>query len=182
MEKKANVEAYINVVERESKLFKKDGKDYKERIRAGAFENSLSKYGDVPVLLNHNKNFIVAEKEDVILYEDQMGLMALFKTDNADIVRKLANDEIVGCSFGFVPLEYKDVQKKGYILRTISRLELTEVSLLDKTKVPMYYGQGIVHKEIPHELEQRVYQCKMTKIELRDYYKKLEDIINSYDR
>lgn len=181
MEKKAKVEAYINVVERESKLFKIKGQAYKEKIRAGAFEYSLSKYGDVPLILNHNKDFIIAEKEDLILYEDNVGLMALFKTDNTDIINKLVNNEIVGCSFGFVAEELKEKQEKGYILRIIEKLKLTEVSLIDKTKVPMYAAQGIVRTEIPRELEQRVYQCKMSKIELRDYYKKFEDKIKAFD-
>ncbi len=212
MNNKAEFEYYINVTERESNLFKINGENYKEKIAMGAYDESLSKYGNVPVLLNHDHNKVIADKNDVELFEDNLGLVAIFKTDNAEVINKIVNNEISGCSFGFVPIAYTDIQKKGYIQRTVSELELTEVSLLDKSKIPVYKGNGLYRKKIPYELEQRIYECKTNKIDykeyedkikalreidykryedrikelkklgLRNHYKKYEDIINSYDR
>ena len=133
----------VNAVERKSKpLWSRMGQ-FVERICKGAFKRALNRAEDVRILLNHDCNRDLGGIKDgnLELEEDSIGLHARATINDADVVNKAKNGDLVGWSFGFCD---RDVENKrdedGFPLRDVKDLDLVEVSLLDRTKTPAYDG------------------------------------------
>lgn len=143
------ISGYVNAVERYSKTIREkiDGviRTFIERIRAGVFKTALQRNDDVKVLLNHNKDKVLATTKDgsAKLEEDNIGLRAEVTITDKEVVEKARNNQLVGWSFGF----YRNSDEFGTEgeneTRTITDLDLMEVSILDDTKSPAYYGTSI---------------------------------------
>ena len=143
------ISGYVNAVERYSKTIREkiDGaiRTFIERIKAGTFKNALKRNDDVKVLLNHNHNRVLASTKDgsAKLEEDNIGLRAEVIITDKEVIEKARNNQLVGWSFGF----YKNADEFGTDgsteTRTITDLDLIEVSILDDTKSPAYYGTSI---------------------------------------
>lgn len=143
------ISGYVNAVERYSKPITDNlrGKvmTFIERIKAGVFRTALKRNNDVKVLLNHDKNRELATTKDgsAKLEEDNIGLRAEVTITDKEVVEKAKNNKLVGWSFGFYP-NADDVGAEGEnTTRTITDLDLAEVSILDDTKSPAYYGTSI---------------------------------------
>ena len=137
------IEGYVNAIERKSKpLWSRMGQ-FVERICKGAFKRALNRAEDVRILLNHDCNRDLGGIKDgnLELEEDSIGLHARATINDADVVNKAKNGDLVGWSFGFCD---RDVENKrdedGMPLRLVRDLDLVEVSLLDRTKTPAYDG------------------------------------------
>jgi len=137
------IEGYVNAIERKSKpLWSRMGQ-FVERICKGAFKRALNRADDVRILLNHDCNRDLGGIKDgnLELEEDSIGLHARATINDADVVNKAKNGDLVGWSFGFCD---RDVENKrdedGFPLRDVKDLDLVEVSLLDRTKTPAYDG------------------------------------------
>lgn len=137
------IEGYVNAIERKSKpLWSRMGQ-FVERICKGAFKRALNRADDVRILLNHDSNRDLGGIKDgnLELEEDSIGLHARATINDADVVNKAKNGDLVGWSFGFCD---RDVENKrdedGFPLRDVKDLDLVEVSLLDRTKTPAYDG------------------------------------------
>lgn len=135
------IEGYINSVERKSRpLWSRMGQ-FVERIRKGAFTRALEREKNVDWLLNHERKIGSTSDGSIELTEDAIGLHARARTNDAEIVEKARNGELVGWSFGFYD---RDVENKrdedGFPLRDVKDLDLEEVSILDNTKTPAYDG------------------------------------------
>lgn len=137
------IEGYVNAIERKSKpLWSRMGQ-FVERICKGAFKRALNRAEDVRILLNHDCNRDLGGIKDgnLELEEDSIGLHARATINDADVVNKAKNGDLVGWSFGFCD---RDVENKrdedGFPLRDVKDLDLVEVSLLDRTKTPAYDG------------------------------------------
>lgn len=133
----------VNAVERKSKpLWSRMGQ-FVERICKGAFKRALNRADDVRILLNHDCNRDLGGIKDgnLELEEDSIGLHARATINDADVVNKAKNGDLVGWSFGFCD---RDVENKrdedGFPLRDVKDLDLVEVSLLDRTRTPAYDG------------------------------------------
>ena len=143
------ITGYVNAVERYSKTIREkvDGiiRTFIERIKAGVFKTALKRNDDVKVLLNHNHDRVLATTKDgsAKLEEDNIGLRAEVIITDEEVVEKARNNKLVGWSFGF----YKNSDEFGKEgeteTRTITDLDLIEVSILDDTKSPAYYGTSI---------------------------------------
>ena len=143
------ISGYVNAVERWSKPLR--GKlrgmmqRFIEKIKAGAFANALKRNDNVKVLLNHNSDRELANTKDgtAILEEDNIGLRAEVTITDPEVVEKARNNKLVGWSFGFYS-NCDDVNENGSIAtRTVTDMDLVEVSILDDTKSPAYYGTSI---------------------------------------
>lgn len=137
------IEGYVNAIERKSKpLWSRMGK-FVERICKGAFKRALDRNDDVRILLNHDANRDLGGTKDgnLELNEDSIGLHARAKITDPDVVEKAKNGDLVGWSFGF---QDRDVENKrdedGMPLRNVKDLDLVEVSLLDRSRIPAYDG------------------------------------------
>ena len=140
---------YVNAVERYSKPIRANlrGKMQRfiEKIKAGAFETALKRNNNVKVLLNHNKDRELANTLDgtAKLEEDNIGLRAEVTITDAEVVEKAKNHKLVGWSFGFHSNSDDVAEGATIATRTVNDMDLMEVSVLDDTKSPAYYGTSL---------------------------------------
>ena len=143
------ISGYVNAVERYSKPIRENlhGKlrTFIERIKSGVFKKELKKNDDVKVLLNHDVRREVATTKDgsAKLEEDNIGLRAEVTIKDAEVIEKARANKLVGWSFGFYPVEDVMGKENGMDARTITDLDLVEVSILDDEHTPAYYGTSI---------------------------------------
>lgn len=143
------ITGYVNAVERYSKpitdTLRNKVQTFIERIKAGVFKTALKRNNDVKVLLNHDHNRELATTKDnsAKLEEDNIGLRAEVIITDKEVVEKARNNKLVGWSFGFYPNADDVGEEGGNTTRTITDLDLVEVSILDDTKSPAYYGTSI---------------------------------------
>ncbi len=143
------ISGYVNAIERYSKPIKESlhGKirTFIERIKAGVFRTALKRNDDVKVLLNHDKNRVLATTKDgsAKLEEDNIGLRAEVTITDKEVVEKARDGKLVGWSFGFYPNSDELGTEGETETRTLLDIDLQEVSILDDTKSPAYYGTSI---------------------------------------
>lgn len=136
------IDGYVNAVERLSKPLTDRNGTFVERICKGAFKKALGRAEDVRILLNHNwdRDLGGLADKNLKLEEDAIGLHARAIIKDADVVTKARNGELVGWSFGFTDREVENGEEKGLALREVKDLDLYEVSLIDRSKIPAYDG------------------------------------------
>jgi HK97 family phage prohead protease len=143
------ITGYVNAVERWSKPIRANLKGvmlrFIEKIKAGAFRTALKRNDNVKVLLNHNPNRELANTKDgtAILEEDNIGLRAEVTITDPEVVEKAKNNKLVGWSFGFFSNNDDVAHEATIATRTVNDMDLVEVSILDDTKSPAYYGTSI---------------------------------------
>lgn len=144
-EDKVEIEGYVNAVERNSKpLLSRMGK-FIERICKGAFKRAIERNDDIHILLNHdwNRDLGSTKKGNLELYEDSIGLKARAIITDPEVVEKAKNGDLVGWSFGFSDVDVENGFENGLPTRAIKDLDLYEVSILDREKIPAYEGNLI---------------------------------------
>jgi HK97 family phage prohead protease len=119
---------YIAVYNSESQ----DLGGYKEIIAPGCFDQTLN--DDIPCLINHEQVIVGRNMSGTLrLKSDNKGLsfeVDLPNTQPAMDLRELVDrGDLTGCSFGFICLEDSYIDVDGMILRTISKVDLVEVSV-----------------------------------------------------
>lgn len=155
------VSGYVNAVERWSKPItgKLRGKMQRfiEKIKAGTFSTALKRNDNVKVLLNHNSERELASTLNgtAKLEEDNIGLRAEVTITDAEVLEKAKNNKLVGWSFGFRSNSDEVNQQDTLATRTVTDMDLVEVSILDDTKSPAYYGTSIETRSEGEEMEIR---------------------------
>lgn len=136
------IDGYVNAVERLSKPLSDRQGQFLERICKGAFRKALGRAEDVRILLNHcwDRDLGGLADGNLELEEDAIGLHVRAVIKDADVVKKARNGELVGWSFGFSDRDVENGEEKGLPLRDVRDLDLYEVSLIDRTKIPAYDG------------------------------------------
>lgn len=136
------IDGYVNAVERLSKPLTDRNGTFVERICKGAFKKALGRADDVRILLNHNwdRDLGGLADKNLELNEDAIGLHARATIKDADVVKKARNGDLVGWSFGFTDRDVENGEEKGLALREVKDLDLYEVSLIDRSKIPAYDG------------------------------------------
>lgn len=148
-EDSVQISGYVNAIERYSKPIRENlrGKirTFIERIKAGVFKTALKRNDDVKVLLNHNHDRVLATTKDgsAKLEEDNIGLRAEVTITDKEVVDKARNNQLTGWSFGFYANSDELGTEGNNETRTITDLDLIEVSILDDTRTPAYYGTSI---------------------------------------
>jgi HK97 family phage prohead protease len=143
------ISGYVNAIERFSKPIRETlhGKirTFVERIKAGVFKTALKRNDNVLVLLNHEHDRVLANTKDgsAKLEEDNIGLRAEVTITDKEVVEKARNNQLVGWSFGFYANSDELGTEGNNETRTVTDLDLIEVSILDDTKSPAYYGTSI---------------------------------------
>ena len=143
------ISGYVNAVERWSKPLRANlrgiAQRFVEKIKAGVFKTALKRNDSVKVLLNHNPDREVANTKDgtAILEEDNIGLRAEVTITDPEVVEKAKNHKLVGWSFGFYSNSDEVAQEATMTTRTVTDMDLVEVSILDDSKSPAYYGTSI---------------------------------------
>lgn len=155
------IRGYINAVERDSRLIPSPKGQFVEQVRSGAWKKAISKNDNIPLLLNHDKSRkLAATKEGTLkLTEDNIGLYAEARVYDSDVVDKAKNKRLVGWSFGFSkPKDSWGKTDTGIDRRYLDDMEINEVSILDDTRTPAYYGTSIENRDNEEvNIEERSY-------------------------
>jgi len=173
------ITGYVNAIERYSKPIKESlrGKitTFIERIKSGVFKTALKRNDDVKVLLNHNHDRVLATTKDgsAKLEEDNIGLRAEVTITDKEVVEKARNNQLVGWSFGFYANSDEIGTEGETETRTVTDLDLIEVSILDDTKSPAYYGTSIEARSEGEKMLE--YRSTIEEIE-EDAMKKHEEV------
>ena len=136
------IEGYVNAVERFSKTLHDRIGDFIERIKAGAFQKALDRAEDVRILLNHDYSRDLGGTADgnLELYEDAIGLHARATITDKDVIEMAKRGDLIGWSFGFTDRDVEQGEENGLTVRNVKDLNLFEVSLINRDKVPAYDG------------------------------------------
>ncbi len=140
------IDGYVNAVARDSRLIQDVKGSFREQIVPKAFQRALEKADNVDILLNHDKNRKLGSTTEgnLELFEDNIGLRAIAKITDAEVIEKAKKNELRGWSFGFFSVKdrWEDADE-GVQRRYVEDLELTEVSIVDNTKIPAYSATSI---------------------------------------
>lgn len=141
-EDSVEIDGYVNAVERLSKPLNSRIGKFRERIKAGAFKRAIERNDDIHVLLNHdaNRDLGSTKRGNLELHEDNIGLRAKATITDAEVVEKAKHGDLVGWSFGFSDRDVDTRDEDGMMTRDVKDLDLYEVSILDRSKVPAYDG------------------------------------------
>lgn len=167
------LEGYVNAVERNSKpLLSRMGK-FIERICKGAFKKAIERNDDIHILLNHdwNKDLGSTKQGNLELYEDSIGLKARAVITDPEVVEKAKNGDLIGWSFGFSDVDVENTVENGLPTRAVKELDLYEVSVLDRQKVPAYEGNLITARSEEKDIQYRS-EPLFTKVSLKSDIKK----------
>ena len=136
------IEGYVNSCERLSKPLNSRIGKFRERIKAGAFRRAIERNDDIHILLNHdvNRDLGSTKQGNLELHEDNIGLRAKANITDADVIEKAKHGDLVGWSFGFSDRDVDTHDENGMMTRDVKDLDLYEVSILDRSKVPAYDG------------------------------------------
>lgn len=140
---RAEISGYVNAVERNSKVLRdRYGDTFVERICKGAFKRALDRAENVNLMLNHKKVLASTKEGTLSLYEDAIGLHARAVVTDPETVSQAKRGDLVGWSFGFydMPDGVIKSEEKGIRLREVKDLDLKEVTLVNREKVPAYDG------------------------------------------
>lgn len=139
-----HLSGYVNAVERRSavlpqRVCRNAPGDFVEVIRSGTFGESLKRNPDVALRFNHERTVA----DSVELREDNIGLHAEATITDMEIVSAAREHKLTGWSFGFTSPrdEWSEPDDKGIYTRSISGLDLVEVSIL--TKRPAYPATSV---------------------------------------
>lgn len=151
------IEGYVNAIERKSKPLMSRIGQFIERICKGAFQKALKRNNDVHILLNHDwsRDLGSTKKGNLELEEDSIGLKARACITDKDVIQKARNGDLVGWSFGFTDREVENSTEKGMPLREVKDLDLYEVSILDRSKIPAYDGTLITARSENNDMQFR---------------------------
>ena len=140
------IEGYVNAVERNSKPLTERGVTFIERIGAGAFKRAIERAKDIRILLNHRWDRDLGGTSDgnLELEEDAIGLRARAVIRDPEVIEDARRGNLVGWSFGFEDIpegvsQLRD-EESGLPLRKVKDLDLSEVSLLNRSRSPAYVG------------------------------------------
>ena len=141
-ENAVEIDGYVNAVERLSKPLKDRLGEFVERIKVGAFKRALARADDVRILLNHNWERDLGGTKDgnLELYEDAIGLHARATITDKEVVEQAKRGELRGWSFGFTDRDVEKGEENGLTVRNVKDLDLYEVSLINRQRVPAYDG------------------------------------------
>ena len=143
---KAVVSGYVNAVGRDSRPITDVRGKFVEQIEPGAFRASLERSENVDLLLNHDKSKVYASTKDgsLKLTEDSIGLRAEAVLSDAEMIRKARSGEFRGWSFGmYVGDSAMEERADGIPRRHVKSLNMFEVSLIDKSRIPCYVGTSV---------------------------------------
>lgn len=147
------ISGYVNAVDRYSKeLYGQNGK-FIEKVEPQTFQRALEKAENVDMLLNHDVRRKLADTSTgtLELREDNIGLYARAVINDPEVIAEANKGNLKGWSFGFKDNDIQIEEHEGLQRRTLSDIELMEVSLL--TIEPAYIATSVQVRS--EELERR---------------------------
>ena len=182
------LDGYVNAIARDSKpMLDDNGEKFVEQISPKTFQRALEKNDDVLCLLNHEPSRVLGSTRqgNVELFEDNIGLRAICKITDGEVIEKAKNGKLRGWSFGFEALkEREEPLEDGLKRRFVDEMNLAEVSIIDEHKIPCYVGTSIemrADKETKLEYRGKDFKAKIIdeterKIDYSEYEQVLKQI------
>ena len=184
------LDGYVNAVARDSRpMLDENGEKFVEQISPKTFQRAVEKNDDILCLLNHEHSRILGSTKDgnIELFEDNIGLRAICKITDSEVIEKAKENKLRGWSFGFEAVkEHEEPIKEGLKRRFIDEMNLAEVSIIDERKIPCYVGTSIetrAEKQTKLEYRGEDFKAKIVdnteqkpKIDYSKYEKILEEI------
>lgn len=149
------ITGYVNAVGRSSDPLRDVDGFFTETIQPGAFGRALSENPNVPMLLNHDEQRVIARGEALELREDNVGLHVRATVTDPEVIAKARDSRLRGWSFGFIPTRQKVDDSAAPKHRDVYALDLLEVSLLDDTRQPAYPATSVYTRDGEPEVERR---------------------------
>ena len=151
----AVISGYVNVVERESRVLRDPIGQFVEVVQSGTFARSMEQAPEVGLMFNHVRP-LGSTKHGLVLKEDVIGLHARAEVSDPEVIAKARNGELRGWSFKFTAKDAKWTQRDdGMRLRTLTDIDLIEVSILDVT--PAYIATTIEARDGEEHLKEYRY-------------------------
>mgnify|MGYP004547639559 FL=1 len=182
------LDGYVNAVARDSRpMLDENGEKFVEQISPKTFQRALDKNDDILCLLNHESRRVLGSTKqgNIELFEDNIGLRAICKITDGEVIEKAKNRKLRGWSFGFEALkEHEESVKNGLKRRFVDEMNLAEVSIIDEHKIPCYVGTSIemrADKEAKLEYRGEDFKAKIIdeterKIDYSEYEQVLKQI------
>ena len=141
------LDGYVNAVARDSRpMLDENGEKFVEQISPKTFQRAVEKSDDILCLLNHEPSRILGSTKEgnIELFEDNIGLRAICKITDSEVIKKAKENKLRGWSFGLeVVKEHEEPIKDGLKRRFVDDMNLFEVSIIDDRKMPCYIGTSI---------------------------------------
>lgn len=142
----AKISGYVNVTGKKSRpIVKPDGTRCVEEVEERAFEDAISRAGDVTVTVDHDKTHVYASTSDntLTLKEDAIGLHADVLIKDSTIIGLAKEGKIRGWSFGMYNVVDKMEQRADELpIRHIKKLDLDHITLV-VNKRPCYAATSV---------------------------------------
>lgn len=149
----AQISGYVNVVGRESRVLHDVSGPFVEVIEPGTFRKALETNDMVGLMFNHMR-LLDNSDHKADLREDNIGLYASVNVSDEEVITQARSNKLTGWSFGFyIGNDKWDIRADGMRRRTITELELVEVSILDVT--PAYIATSIEMRGEESRLRER---------------------------
>ena len=182
------LDGYVNAIARDSRpMLDDNGEKFVEQISPKTFQRALEKNDDVLCLLNHEPSRVLGSTRqgNVELFEDNIGLRAICKITDSEVIEKAKNGKLRGWSFGFETLkEHEESLENGLKRRFVDEMNLAEVSIIDEHKIPCYVGTSIemrADKEAKLEYRGEDFKAKIIdETERKIDYSEYEQILKQF--
>lgn len=142
----AKISGYVNVTGKKSRpIVKPDGTRCVEEVEERAFEDAISRAGDVTVTVDHDKTHVYASTSDntLTLKEDAIGLHADVLIKDSTIIGLAKEGKIRGWSFGMYNVVDEMEQRADELpIRHIKKLDLDHITLV-VNKRPCYAATSV---------------------------------------
>lgn len=141
----AHISGYVNVTEKKSRpVITPHGKVIEE-VEPRAFEQALSRAGNINVTVDHDNTHVYASTDEgtLKLYEDNIGLHADVLIADETLIDLAKKGKIRGWSFGMYNVQDELEQRAdGLPLRRIKSLDLDHLTLV-VNKLPVYSATSV---------------------------------------
>lgn len=161
------IDGYVNAVGRDSRPIPSPEGKFIEQVMPGTFKKALENADTVEFRLNHKRVLGTTKDEGVELFEDNIGLRAIYETSDPEIIEKAEKNQLRGWSFGFFVNEdvWDLTGPEGMKKRYLKDIDLTEVSIIDSEMIPAYIATSIEtrdDKEVANEQRGGELEAKIT--------------------
>ena len=178
------LDGYVNAVARDSRpMLDENGEKFVEQITPTTFQRAVEKSDDILCLLNHEPSRVLGSTKEgnIELFEDNIGLRAICKITDSEVIKKAKENKLRGWSFGFEAVkEHEEQASENLKRRFVDDMNLFEVSIIDDRKIPCYIGTSIetrADKNSKTEYRGEEFQAKILNYEKQAEYSKYEKIL-----
>ena len=141
----AHISGYVNVTEKKSRPVVTPHGKVVEEIEPRAFEQAISRAGNITVTVDHDNSHVYASTDEgtLKLYEDNIGLHADVLVTDDTLIDLAKKGKVKGWSFGMYNVRDELERRADDLpLRRIKALDLDHITLVVR-KSPVYSATSV---------------------------------------